>query len=81
MSNTFNMEGNTITYTVTSMRPGIKHIHDIHSSYVTSNTDFVTFMIPGVNTLVMPGVNYIYELIGYIKFTFIQIDLLSSIFI
>ena len=51
------------------MKPGLKSIHDIHTSYINSNTYFVVFVIPGVNKSVMPCVNSIYELISYNKFT------------
>ena len=57
------------------MKSGIKSIHDIPPSYVTSNTYFLTFMILGVNTFMMPGVNHIYELIIQNRFTCLFINL------
>ena len=38
-------------------------------------------MTPDVNTFVIPGVKYIYELIRYNKLTCILINLLGSVFI
>ena len=52
---------------MTFLKPGLNSIHDIKVSYVTSNTYILTFLIPGVNTFVMTGVNSIYELIRYNK--------------
>ena len=63
MSNIFTVCGSTSIYMITFVNLGLKSIHDIQNNYVTSNTYFVTFSIPGVNTLVMPGVNSIYKLI------------------
>ena len=34
-------------------------------SYITTNTYFVEFRIPYVNTFIMSGVNSIYKLISY----------------
>ena len=63
------------------MKLGINYIHCITDSYVTSNTYFVAFVILGVNTFMITGVNPIYKLIRYNKFTFIFINLRSSVFI
>ena len=62
--NLFAIYDNTSTYIITF---GLKFIHGIHYSYYTSNAYFMIFMILGDNPFVMPGVNYIYELVGYNK--------------
>ena len=59
MSNILTVCGSTSIYMITFVNLGLKSIHDIKNNYVTSNTYFVTFSIPGVNTSVIPGVNSI----------------------
>ena len=58
------MYGNVSTYIITF---GLKSIHDIHDSYATSNMQFIIFVLPGVKPFMMPGVNFIYELISHNK--------------
>ena len=81
VSDPFTMYDNNITHIVTLVDTCLKSIHAIHASYVTSNTYFVTLVIPCVNTFVMPGVNYIYGIISYRKFNCICINILNSLFI
>ena len=66
-STTFKIYVNTITYLVIFLNPCLNSIHNIQVSYVTSNTQFVTSVIPGFNTFMIPGVNSIYKLISYNK--------------
>ena len=59
--------GNTNMYSITFVKPDLKYIHDIYAIYISYNTYFVTFGIPGLNTFMMEGVDSIYELISYKK--------------
>ena len=81
VSNLFIVYGNVRKYINEFLNPGLQSIHVIHNSYITYNTYFVTFVITGVSTFVIPGVNSIYELISYNKFTCIFSNLLHSLLI
>ena len=61
------MYSNASMYIAKFVNPGMNYIHDIQVRYVTSNMYFIKFVIPGFNRFVMPGVNYIYEMINYKK--------------
>ena len=81
VSNSFIVYGNVRKYIKEFLNPGLQSIHVIQNSYITYNTYFVTFVITGVSTFVIPGVNSIYELISYNKFTCIFSNLLHSLLI
>ena len=65
VSNPLTEYGNTSTYVIRISKKCLKYIHDIKNRYVTSSTYFVTFMVIGLNTFVIPGVKYIYKNISY----------------
>ena len=51
------------------LNPGANSIQNIHISYINPNSFIVIFVIPRVNTFVIPGIDSIYDLqIRYEKF-------------